>query len=56
MGRKKSITSGRLLPKVKDMRTIKVDGLQGPVSINLTVDKVRMIIKKVGERNGNSEK
>lgn len=38
------------------MRTIKVDGLQGPVSINLTVDKVRMIIKKVGERNGNSEK
>jgi hypothetical protein len=56
MGRKKSITSGRLLPKVKDMKTIEVDGLQGPVSINLTVDEIRMVIKKVGERNGNSEK
>ena len=31
------------------MKTIEVDGLQGPVSINLTVDEIRMVLKKVGE-------
>ena len=30
------------------MKTIEVDGLQSPVSINLTVDEIRMVIKKVG--------
>ena len=44
MVRKKCITSGRLLPKVRDIRIIRVDGIETQVSITLRVDRVEINI------------